>query len=85
LIAVWKRAIPEKMFPSRLFSQKICSQSKKNVFGRTFPVNFPKFVLIIYSLLKMSQGQMLSDPDPELINVKSLNYTKPKLYFKNIG
>ena len=72
------------MFPSRLFSQKICSQSKKNVFGRTFPVNFPKFVLIIYSLLKMSQGQMLWDPDPELINVKSLNYTKPKLFIKTI-
>jgi len=33
----------------------------------------------------MSQGQQLPDPDPELINTKSLNFTKPKLFFKNIG
>jgi hypothetical protein len=33
----------------------------------------------------MSQGQQLPDPDPELINAKSLNFAKPKLFFKNIG
>jgi hypothetical protein len=33
----------------------------------------------------MSHGQQLPDPDPELINAKSLNFTKPKLFFKNIG
>jgi hypothetical protein len=73
------------MFPSRRFSQKISSQSKKNDFGRTLPANFPKFVLIIYGLLKMSQGQMLLDPDPELINAKSLDMAKRKLFFKNTG
>jgi hypothetical protein len=73
------------MFPSRHFSQKIGSQSQKNVIGRTLPANFPKFVLILYGLLKMSKGQMLPDPDLELINVKSLDFTKPKLFFKNIG
>ncbi len=31
----------------------------------------------------MSQGQQL--PDPELINAKSLDFAKPKLFFKNIG
>jgi hypothetical protein len=28
---------------------------------------------------------MLPDPDPDLINSKSLNFAKPKLFFKNIG
>jgi len=73
------------MFQSRRLSQKIRGQSKKNVFGRTFPANLPKFILLIYGLLKMSQGQQLPDPDPELINAKSLDFAKPKLFFKNIG
>jgi hypothetical protein len=33
-------------------------------------------------IIKMSHGQML--PDPELINTKSLDFVKPKLFFKNI-
>ena len=33
----------------------------------------------------MSQGQQLPDPEPELINAKSLDFAKPKLFFKNIG
>jgi hypothetical protein len=49
---------------------------QKNVIGRTFPANLLK--------LKMSQGQSLPDPDPQLINAKSLNFTKPKHFFKNI-
>jgi hypothetical protein len=72
------------MFQSRRLSKKIRGQGQKNVFGRTFPANLPKF-LIIYSLLKMSQGQQLPDPDPELINAKSLDFAKRKLFFKNIG
>jgi hypothetical protein len=73
------------MFQSRRLSKEIHGQGRKNVFGQTFPANFPKFVLIIYGLLKMSQGQQLPDPDPELINAKSLDFAKPKLFFKNIG
>jgi len=73
------------MFSSRSLSKKIGGQSKKNVFSRAFPANFPKLVLVLYSLLKMSHGQSLPDPDPELINAKSLNFAKPKLFFKNIG
>jgi hypothetical protein len=73
------------MFQCRRLSNKIHGQGQKNVFGRTFPANFPKFVPIIYGLLKMSQGQQLPDPDPELINAKSLDFAKPKLFFKNIG
>jgi hypothetical protein len=71
------------MFQGRSLSKKICGKGQKNVLGRTLPANLPKFVLIIYGLLKMSQGQQL--PDPELINAKSLDFTKPKLFFKNIG
>jgi hypothetical protein len=33
----------------------------------------------------MSHGQQLPDPDLELINVKSLDFVKPKLFFTNIG
>jgi hypothetical protein len=33
----------------------------------------------------MSYGQQLPDPEPELINAKSLDFAKPKLFFKNIG
>jgi hypothetical protein len=33
----------------------------------------------------MSHSQRLPDPDPELINAKSLDFAKPKLFFKNIG
>jgi hypothetical protein len=73
------------MLQSRRLSKKIHGQGQKNVFGRTFPANLPKFLLIIYGLLKMSQGQQLPDPDPELINAKSLDFAKPKLFFKNIG
>jgi hypothetical protein len=69
------------MFKSWGLSKKIDGQGKKNGVGRTFPTNFPKFVLIF----KMSHGQQLPDPDPELINVKSLDFAKPKLFFKNIG
>jgi hypothetical protein len=83
--AIWKRSILEKMFKSRSLSKKIGGQNKKNVFGRTFPANFQKLVLILYGLLKMSHGQQLLDPDPELINAKSLDFAKPKLFFKNIG
>jgi hypothetical protein len=71
------------MFLGRSLSQKIGSQGLKNVIGRTFPANLTKFIIILYSLLKMSHGQML--PDPELINTKSLDIVKPKLFFKNIG
>jgi hypothetical protein len=38
-----------------------------------------------HSLLKMSSAQLLLTPDPELINAKSLDFAKPKLFFKNIG
>jgi len=33
----------------------------------------------------MSQEQQLLDPDLELINAKSLDFAKPKLFLKNIG
>jgi hypothetical protein len=73
------------MFQSGRLRKKIRGQSQKYIFGRTFPANLPKFILIIYGLLKMSQGQQLPDPDPELINAKSLDFAKQKLFFKNIG
>ncbi len=73
------------MFKGRSLSEKIRGKGQKNVLGRTFPANFPKFVLIIYGLHKMSQGQQLPDLDLEVFNTKSLDFAKPKLFFKNIG
>jgi hypothetical protein len=73
------------MFQSRSLSKKVSCQSKKNVISGTFPANLPKPILILYGLLKMSHGQLLPDPDLELINAKSLDFVKPKLFFKNIG
>jgi hypothetical protein len=73
------------MFQGRRLSKKIRGQGQKDVFGRAFPANFLKFVLIIYGLHKMSQGQQLPDLDLEVFNTKSLDFAKPKLFFKNIG
>jgi hypothetical protein len=83
--AIWKGPILKKMFPSRSLSQKIGSQGLKNIISGTFSANITKLVIILYSLLKISNGQLLPDPDPELINAKSLNFAKPKMFFKNIG
>jgi len=61
--------MPEMMFSSGRLSSKISHKSKKNVSGRTVPANLQKHLFFLYSLLKMSQGQSLPDPDLELINV----------------
>ncbi len=73
------------MFKSRSVGKKIGSQSPKNVTSGAFSANLQKFLIILYGLLKMSHGQPLPDPDPELINAKSNDFAKPKLFFKNIG
>jgi hypothetical protein len=73
------------MFSSGHFSLEVSRKSKKNVFGRAFPANLQKLIFSFYGLLNMSHGQSLPDPDPELINSKSLDFAKPKLFFKNIG
>jgi hypothetical protein len=65
--------------------RKSVAKVRKITLAKLFLPIFPKFVLNIYGLLKMSQGQQLPDPDPELINAKSLDFAKPKLFFKNIG
>jgi hypothetical protein len=71
------------MFKGRSLSRKIHGEGQKNVLGLTFPANFPKFVLIIYSLLKMSHGKQL--PDPESGTHQHEDLVKPKLFFKNFG
>jgi hypothetical protein len=37
------------------------------------------------SKFKMTEGQQVPDLDLELINTQSLDFAKPKLFFKNIG
>jgi hypothetical protein len=53
--------------------------------GRRIPGHLPTLIFILYGLLKMSSGSTVLDPDPELINAQNLNFSKPKLFFKNIG
>jgi hypothetical protein len=53
--------------------------------GRRILGHLPSFLIIFYSLLKMSTGSTVPDPDPELINTQNFNFAKPKLFFKNIG
>jgi hypothetical protein len=73
------------MLTSLGLGKKIGRQSPKNVPGATFSANLKQLIVIFYSLLKLSHGQPLPDPDPELINTKSLDFAKPKLFCKNIG
>jgi len=70
------------MFSSGSFSSNISCKSQKEVFGRTVPANLQKLHIILYSLLKMSKGQSLLDP--ELINVKTLDFTKPNSFSKTL-
>jgi hypothetical protein len=60
--------------------------SQKNVkANQSFHPYLKKFFIITYGLLKMSLGQTVPDPDLELISAKSLDFPKPKLFFKNFG
>jgi hypothetical protein len=52
---------------------------------RQIPSHLPSLLIILYSLLKMSSGSTVPDPDPELINAQNFDFAKPKLFFKNIG
>jgi len=49
------------MFQGRHLSKKIGGQGQKNVIGRIVPANFTKFILIIYSLLKMTTESGVGD------------------------
>jgi len=71
------------MFWSRTLSQKIGCQGQKDVIVRIVPSNFQKLILIIYSLLKMTNGcySLASDPEPMKTPIKSIfsntsNYTQ---------
>jgi hypothetical protein len=53
--------------------------------GQRISGHLPTLIFIIYSLLKMSSGSSVPDPDPELIKAQNFDFAKPKLFFKNIG
>jgi hypothetical protein len=59
-----------------------CAKSSEGC--QRIPSNLPALHVILYGLHKMTSGSVL-DPDPELINTQSLNFAKPKLFFKNIS
>jgi hypothetical protein len=61
------------MFPSWSLSQKIGSQGQKNVPGRTFSANLKKFIIVFYSLLKMTQGTTHLEEDPDFIAATHLD------------
>jgi len=43
-----------------------------------------KILLILYCILKMTRGQTVLGPDSELINARSFDFAKCKLFFKHI-
>jgi hypothetical protein len=43
------------------------------------------FIFFLHSFLKMKQCSAVLDPIPKLINEGSLDFSKPKLFFKPIG
>jgi hypothetical protein len=61
------------------------NRRKRSKSGRRFSRHLPSLIFIIYSLLKMSLGSNVPDPDPELMNAQNFDFAKPKLFFKNIG
>jgi hypothetical protein len=75
--------ILEKMPISQKLHLKISCQGAHG--GQTVSTHVLRVLIIIHCLLKMRQGQTVPDPDPELINVRSLDFAKPKLFFKNIA
>jgi hypothetical protein len=69
------------MFSGRSLSQKICRQGQKNVIGRIIPTNIQKFLIILYGLLKMTQGCLPQALEPSRTPIKTilgnrLNYTQ---------
>jgi len=71
------------MFSSRSIGQKISRQGQKDVTSRIVPTNLQKFLIIFYSLLKMTQGYypQASEPEPTRTPIKSIfnnrsNYTQ---------
>ncbi len=65
--------------------QKYCRQSQKGCRRSPFPPCFTKFLLIIYSLLKMMQGQQVPDPDPELIKGRASTLPDPNTFSKTLA
>jgi hypothetical protein len=61
------------MLQSRCSSSKVSCKSKKKVFGRTLPTNLKKLFIILYCILKMTQGQSLLEWDPEVTAAEALD------------
>ncbi len=72
--------IYETMPVCRKFSDKVSWKSLKT--KQRLPSYSVKLIFVLYSHLKMSLGQTVLDLDKELIKVKSVNFEKPKLFFK---
>ncbi len=69
---------------SKKFHLKVSCKSQ-GAHSQSFPSCFKKLLFVFYGLLKMREGQTVLDLDPELINIRSLDFVKLKLFFKNIG
>jgi hypothetical protein len=82
---------PPRIFEKMSLHLEICwegcptNNRKSPKSGRRFSGHLLSLIFIIYSLLKMSLGSTVLDPDPELMNVQNFDLAKPKLFFKNIG
>jgi hypothetical protein len=53
------------MFQSRRFGKEIRGQGPKDVIGRIIPANLTKFIVLLYSLLKITSGCHSLESEPE--------------------
>jgi hypothetical protein len=62
------------MFESRRFGKKVSGQSQKDVLSRIIPTNFTKFLLILYSLIKMTAGchPLESVPESKIKEIRTI-------------
>jgi hypothetical protein len=60
-----------------------CRSAK--IYSSGFPAYFQILLILFNSLLKMNSATSILDPELELMNVRSLNFVKPKLFFKAIS
>jgi len=71
---IQERSISEKMLSSWSIGQEIVCQGQIDVTSRIVPTNLQKFLIIFYSLLKMTAGcyPLASEPEPTKTPIKSI-------------
>jgi hypothetical protein len=66
--------IQEMMFESQRFGKKVSGQGQKDVISRIIPANLTKFLIVIYSLIKMTSGcyPLESEPEKKIKEIRTI-------------